>query len=43
MEWFNGSYAGNSTNYSIVHTGGISLYWGIEVESESLLILATED
>jgi hypothetical protein len=54
IAWFvNGSYAGNSTNDSIVHTGGISLmcavtpydavYWGVAVESESQLILATEE
>jgi hypothetical protein len=40
IAWFvNGSYAGNSTNYTTVHTGGISLmcvvtpydalYWGV--------------
>jgi hypothetical protein len=54
IAWFvNGSYAGNSTNYTTVHTGGISLmcvvtpydalYWGVAVESESQLILATEE
>lgn len=54
IAWFvNGSYAGNSTNYTVINTGGISLmcivtpydawYWGIAVESESLSIIATDE
>ena len=54
IAWFvNGSYAGNSTNYTVINTGGISLmcivtpydalYWGIAVESESTTIIATDE
>ena len=52
--WFvNGSYASNSTQYNASLVNGSmlmcvvtpydALYWGVAVESESLLILATED
>ena len=52
--WFvNNSYAGNTSTYTVNLTNGTTvacmvtpydgLYWGVSVESESRLILATED